>query len=71
MEARKTLTLKGKGAKGRAVQRREISGREKRMSTRRNYLATIGQGEMASASLQIIADTAIVDQKVEVEGARR
>ena len=46
-------------------------GKGKGGATQRNYLATIGQGEMASASLQIIVDTAIVDQKEEVEGARR
>ena len=40
------------------------------METRRNYLAIIGQGVMASANMQTIADTAIVDLKEEVEGAR-
>jgi hypothetical protein len=61
--ARKTLTLRKRGAKEKGDQLNAMQEKEGLKLTHRNCLATIGQGAMASANMQKPVDIATVGLK--------
>jgi hypothetical protein len=61
--ARKTLTLRKRGAKEKGDRLSAMQGKEGLKLIRRNCLATIGQGAMASANMQKPVDIATVGLK--------
>ncbi len=65
--AGKNLASTKKGGKEKGVQHNGMQEKESRRWIRQNCHATTGPGAMASANMQMHADTAMPDQKGEVQ----